>query len=288
MSEAFAIWGDAERSEELRQRAIRLYDEFNERFWWEEEGTYYIGLDGLKRPIRSVAANAGHCLASGIVPPDRANRVVDRLMQPDMWSGWGIRTLSTHHPSYNPYSYHLGSVWPHDNATIAGGFRRAGRHTEAQQIAEGIFAAAERFDRYSLPELWAGVAREPGAYPVPYLGTNVPQAWAAASVFRLIGILCGIHTAGNAKVIYVNPDLPDWLPNLTLTNLRAVAKFLVPTGPGASWPRRPPVCEWLDQAVTSAASAIKAAPAHRCASLAPLKQARPGWPCFYSSRPRWG
>src|SRR3989441_261148 len=130
MSEAFQIWGDPERAEEMRQRATRLYEEFNERFWWEEEGTYYLGLDGNKRPIRSVASNAGHCLASGIVPPDRANRVVDRLMQPDMWSGWGIRTLSMKHPSDNPYSYHLRSVWPHDNATIAGGFRRAGRHTE--------------------------------------------------------------------------------------------------------------------------------------------------------------
>ena len=221
MSEAFEIWGEPERAEEMRQRAARLYEEFNERFWWEEEGTYYLGLDGNKRPIRSVASNAGHCLANGIVPPDRAERVVDRLMQPDMWSGWGVRTLSSEHPSYNPYSYHLGSVWPHDNATIAGGFRRAGRHTEAQQIAEGIFAAAERFEQYRLPELWAGVAREPGAYPVPYLGTNVPQAWSAAAVFRLIAILCGIHTAGQSRTIYINPDLPDWLPDLTLKNLRA-------------------------------------------------------------------
>jgi len=221
MSEVYEILGEEERADELRQRAIRLYDAFNEHFWWEEEGTYYLGLDGDKRPIRSVASNAGHCLANGIVPPNRASRVVDRLMQPDMWSGWGIRTLSTKHPSYNPYSYHLGSVWPHDNATIAGGFRRAGRHAEAQQIAEGIFAAAERFEQYSLPELWAGVAREPGAFPVPYLGTNVPQAWAAASVFRLIAILCGIHTAGRNRTIYVNPDLPDWLPDLTLKNLRA-------------------------------------------------------------------
>jgi len=221
MSEAFQIWGQPERAEEMQQRATRLYDEFNERFWWEEEGTYYLGLDGNKRPIRSVASNAGHCLANGIVPPDRAKRVVDRLMQPDMWSGWGVRTLSSEHPSYNPYSYHLGSVWPHDNATIAGGFRRAGRHTEAQQIAEGIFAAAERFEHYRVPELWAGVAREPGAYPVPYLGTNVPQAWSAAAVFRLIAILCGIHTAGQSRTIYINPDLPDWLPDLTLKNLRA-------------------------------------------------------------------
>ncbi|HVH64401.1 MAG TPA: glycogen debranching N-terminal domain-containing protein [Candidatus Acidoferrum sp.] len=221
MSEAYQIWGEPERAAEMRDRAVRLYDEFNDRFWWEEEGTYYLGLDGDKKPIKSVASNAGHCLANGIVPPDRATRVVDRLMQPDMWSGWGVRTLSTEHPSYNPYSYHLGSVWPHDNATIAGGFRRAGRHDDAQRIAEGIFAAAERFEQYRIPELWAGVAREPGSYPVPYLGTNVPQAWAAASVFRLIAILCGIHTTGQSRTIYVNPDLPEWLPDLTLKNLRA-------------------------------------------------------------------
>jgi glycogen debranching enzyme len=221
MAEAYEIWGEPERSEEMRQRAVRLYQEFNERFWWEEEGTYYLGLDGEKRPIKSVASNAGHCLANGIVPADRATRVVDRLMQPDMWSGWGVRTLSTKHPSYNPYAYHLGSVWPHDNATIAGGFRRAGRHKEAQMIAEGIFAAAERFEGYRLPELWAGVTREPGAFPVPYLGTNVPQAWSAASIFRLIAILCGIHTVGTTRTIYVNPDLPEWLPDLTLRNLRA-------------------------------------------------------------------
>src|SRR5207237_989092 len=137
------------------------------------------------------------------------SRVVDRLMKPDMWSGWGIRTLSTQHPSYNPYSYHLGSVWPHDNATIAGGFRRAGRHTEAQHVAEAIFAAAERFESYSLPELYAGIAREPGSLPVPYLGTNVPQAWSAASIFRLVAILCGIHTVGSARAVYVNRDLPE-------------------------------------------------------------------------------
>jgi hypothetical protein len=221
MSEICRIWGDDARSDDLRKRAATLYDRFNETFWWESEGTYYLGLDGHKQPIKSVASNAGHCLASGIVPPDRAQRVVDRLMQPDMWSGWGIRTLSSAHPSYNPHSYHLGSVWPHDNATIAGGFRRADRHLEAQRIAEGIFAAAERFDSYRLPELFSGLTREPGGFPVRYLGSNVPQAWAAASVFRLVAILCGIHTVGTSRKIYVNPDLPDWLPELTLRNLRA-------------------------------------------------------------------
>jgi len=221
MSEMCQLWGDEQKADELRRKAITLYERFNETFWWESEGTYYLGLDGHKQPIRTVASNAGHCLASGIVPPERATRVVDRLMQPDMWSGWGIRTLSTQHPGYNPHSYHLGSVWPHDTATIAGGFRRAGRHAEAQRIAEGIFAAAERFESYRLPELFSGLPREPGGFPVRYLGSNVPQAWAAASVFRLVAILCGIHTVGSSRKIYVNPDLPDWLPSITLRNLRA-------------------------------------------------------------------
>jgi glycogen debranching enzyme len=215
------VFEDVEGAADLRDKAQRLYERFNDAFWWESEGTYYLGLDGEKRPIRTVASNAGHCLASGIVPPERAGRVVDRLMAPDMWSGWGIRTLSADHPSYNPYSYHLGSVWPHDNATIAGGFRRSGRIEEAQRVAEGIFAAAERFESYRLPELFAGLEREPAAFPVQYLGANVPQAWAAAAVFRFVAILSGIHALGSHRTIYVNPNLPDWLPRITIRNLRA-------------------------------------------------------------------
>ena len=215
------VFDDPEGAADLRTRARRLYDRFNDAFWWETEGTYYLGLDGRKRPIRTVASNAGHCLASGIVPVDRAHRVVDRLMAPDMWSGWGIRTLSAEHPGYNPYSYHLGSVWPHDNATIAGGFRRYGRDEEAQRVAEGIFAAAERFESYQLPELFAGLARGPASFPVQYLGANVPQAWAAAAVFRFVAILCGIHALGSERRIFVNPNLPDWLPAVTIRNLRA-------------------------------------------------------------------
>jgi len=221
MAEIYDLLKEPDKAADLRERARQLYQRFNEVFWWEAEGTYYLGLDKEKRPMETVASNAGHCLSSGIVPPERAERVVDRLMADDMWSGWGIRTLSSKHPGYNPYSYHCGSVWPHDNATIAGGFRRAGRHTEAQRIAEGIFAAAERFDAYRLPELFSGLPRDAGAFPVPYLGANVPQAWAAAAVFRLVAILCGIHTVGRTRTMYVNPDLPEWLPSLTLRNLRA-------------------------------------------------------------------
>ena len=215
------VFEDEEGAADLRTRARRLYDRFNDAFWWESEGTYYLGLDGAKKPIRSVASNAGHCLASGIVPADRAGRVVDRLMAPDMWSGWGIRTLSTDHPGYNPYAYHLGSVWPHDNATIAGGFRRYGRVEDAWRVAEGILAAAERFEMNRLPELFAGLPRETGAFPVQYLGANVPQAWAAAAVFRFVAILCGIHSIGSQRKLFVNPNLPEWLPSITLRGLRA-------------------------------------------------------------------
>jgi glycogen debranching enzyme len=207
----------------LRREASELYDRFNSTFWWEAEGTYYLGLDGNKRPIRTVASNAGHLLASNIVPRDRAAKVVARLMADDMWSGWGIRTLSSDHKAYNPFSYHTGTVWPHDNAIIAGGFRHYGFDKEAALVARGMFDAAERFVATRLPELFAGLTRQPGTFPVQYLGANVPQAWAASAVFRLVAVLCGIHatTDGAGSRLYVNPALPDWMPDLTISNLRA-------------------------------------------------------------------
>ncbi|MBA3876650.1 MAG: amylo-alpha-1,6-glucosidase [Anaerolinea sp.] len=223
MADIYDILGHAEKGARLRAEANALYERFNDAFWWEAEGTYYLGLDGQKRPIESVASNAGHCLASGIVPPDRAARVVDRLMAPDMWSGWGIRTLSSDHVAYNPFSYHTGTVWPHDNALIAGGFRRYGRDAEAAKVARGLFDASERFQANRLPELFAGLPRDEGSFPVQYLGANVPQAWAAGSIFRMIAVLCGIHATTDAagSRLYLDPALPDWLPEVTIRNLRA-------------------------------------------------------------------
>lgn len=219
----YDLLGRLDDAESARRSAAQMYERFNETFWWESEGTYYLGLDGSKRPIESVASNAGHCLASGIVPADRAGRVIDRLMAPDMWSGWGIRTLSSEHAAYNPFSYHTGTIWPHDNAIIAGGFRRYGRDAEAARVAKGLFDATERFQVNRLPELFAGLPREEGSFPVQYLGANVPQAWAAGSIFRMIAVLCGIHATSDASGsrLYLNPALPDWLPELTIRNLRA-------------------------------------------------------------------
>jgi len=223
MGDVYEILGRPADARRLRRQASELFERVNETMWWEEEGTYYLGLDGQKRPIRSIASNAGHLLQSGIVPDERAGRVVQRLMADDMWSGWGIRTLSSDHPAYNPFSYHTGTVWPHDNAMIAGGFRRYGFTAEAARVAKGMFDAAERLVAFRLPELFAGLPRAEASFPVQYLGANVPQAWAAGSIFRLIAILCGVHalTDRTGSRIYVNPALPDWLPELTIRNLRA-------------------------------------------------------------------
>ena len=223
MADVYDALGRGADARRLRRQAGELFDRVNDQLWWEEEGTYYLGLDGKKRPIRSVASNAGHLLQSGIVPPDRARRIVARLMADDMWSGWGIRTLSSDHPAYNPFSYHTGSVWPHDNAMIAGGFRRYGFDAEAAQVAKGMFDAAERQVAYRLPELFAGLPRHEASFPVQYLGANVPQAWAAGSIFRFIAVLCGIHALSNrdGSRLFVNPALPSWMPQLTIRNLRA-------------------------------------------------------------------
>jgi glycogen debranching enzyme len=177
-------------------------------------------LDREKRKVMTIASNPGHLLWSGIVPPDRAEKVVRRLMEPDMNSGWGIRTLSAQHPAYNPYSYQNGSVWPHDNSLIALGFKRYGYTEELSQIAWAINSAASHFLLNQLPELYAGVQRSDGNFPVQYLGANVPQAWAAGSCFALLQGMLGIQPDAPNNRLYVDPALPDWLPDVTLSDLR--------------------------------------------------------------------
>jgi len=137
-----------------------------------------------------------------------------------MWSGWGIRTLSEKNPAYNPFSYQNGSVWPHDNGIIAMGFRRYGYAKEAAMIARDISEAASYFVFYRLPELYAGIKRESGNFPVQYLGANVPQAWAGGSVFHLIRAILGLDADAHGRKLCVAPELPKWLPEITLHNLR--------------------------------------------------------------------
>jgi glycogen debranching enzyme len=204
----------------LRDKAATLFRRFNEVFWDEASGFYALMLDGEKRKVLSVASNPGHLLWSGIVPPDRAARVVARLMAPDMNSGWGIRTLSALHPAFNPYSYQNGSVWPHDNGLIALGFKRYGFTRQVSQIARDISRAAGHFLLNQLPELYSGVQRGDADFPVQYLGANVPQAWAAGSVFALLQAILGIALDAPRDRVFVDPALPAWLPDITLLDLR--------------------------------------------------------------------
>jgi glycogen debranching enzyme len=220
MAEVFDALGKPDRAETLRGKAAALFKAFNDAFWDEDAGYYALLLDGDKRKVMSVASNPGHLLWSGIVPPERAARVVKRLMAPDMNSGWGIRTLSAEHAAFNPYSYQNGSVWPHDNSLIALGFKRYGFTEEVGQIAHAINDAASHFLLNQLPELYAGVQRTNGNFPVQYLGANVPQAWAAGSCFALLQAMLGIQPDAPNDRLYVDPDLPAWLPDVTLLDLR--------------------------------------------------------------------
>jgi glycogen debranching enzyme len=211
---------DARGAARLREQADRLAEAIEARFWWEAEGCYYLGLDGRKRPIESVASNQGHLLWAQAITRERAARVVTRLLEADMWSGWGVRTLSTAHAAYNPLSYQLGSVWPHDNAILAHGFCRYGHGAEAGQIARALFDAAGRFQYRRLPEVYAGLARDEGSFPVQYLGANVPQAWASGAVIHLLGAVLGLEPDASNKRLVLRPALPDWLDEIELNNLR--------------------------------------------------------------------
>ncbi|ARV58379.1 amylo-alpha-1,6-glucosidase [Nostocales cyanobacterium HT-58-2] len=215
----YEVWGEKEQAKKLRQKAQDLYQRFNDRFWMEEEGFYCLGLDNNKQQVKSIASNPGQLLWSGIVPQERAKKVVDRLFQTDMWCGWGVRTLSAKNQAYNPISYQRGSVWPHDNSIIASGLKRYGYHDEANRIAEGIFAAASYFQAGRMPELFAGIERQDNNFPVPYPDANIPQAWAAGSIFLLIRSILGLEADAPQKKLKVQPYLPECLPDLKLTSL---------------------------------------------------------------------
>jgi glycogen debranching enzyme len=220
MAEIYDALGDPPRAASLRQKATALQTRFEESFWCEELGFYAFGLDPEKQRIETIASNPGHCLWSGIVRPDRAARVVSRLLEPDMWSGWGIRTLSAKNPAYNPHSYQLGSVWPHDNGIIALGFKRYGFSAEAGRVARDISRAASYFASHRLPELYAGVERSPGTFPVQYVGANVPQAWAAGATFHLLRAILGLEADAPRGRLRIDAALPAWLPDVKLRGLR--------------------------------------------------------------------
>ena len=199
MAEVYDVLGNPARARELRSKAAELFERFNQAFWDDEFGFYAYALDGDKKKVLTVASNAGHCLWSGIVPPARARKVVERLMAPDMWSGWGIRTLSALHPSFNPYNYQTGSVWPHDNGIIAMGFKRYGFGAEAARIARDISARRQPFPAQSTPGTLHRYRARRDDVPGP-----ISRRQRTAGLGRGLGIhadagLAGIHAGRAAR-----------------------------------------------------------------------------------------
>jgi glycogen debranching enzyme len=219
MAELYEEFGDPARAAALRQAAGALRARFADAFWWPEERTYYFALDGAKRPVRSVVSNAGHALWSGIAPAEQAAGVAARLLAPDMFTGWGIRTLSGAHPAFNPFGYQVGAVWPHDNGLIALGLKRYGHTDAALQVAQAILEAAAHFQAHQLPELFAGLTRRRRAFPVQYPGANCPQGWAAGTVFALLRMILGLRADAPRGRLLIHPTLPPWMPRVKLAGL---------------------------------------------------------------------
>lgn len=220
MAEVYDALGNPSRASALRDRARALQAQFEERFWCEEIGSYAFALDPEKERVPTVVSNAGHALWSGIASPEHAARVVQRMLEPDMLSGWGVRTLAASHPAFNPYAYQRGAVWPHDNGIIALGFRRYGYVEEAGRVAREVLDAARSFTSYRLPELYGGIQRAPHAFPVQYLGANVPQAWAAGTVFHLLQAMLGLRADAPNGRLLVAPHVPSWLGDIELRGVR--------------------------------------------------------------------
>jgi len=228
LADLYALDGDVERATRLRAEAEALAERFDRDFWMPDEACYAQALDGNKRQVAAVTSNAGHALWGGIARPDRAARLVERLMAPDMFSGWGIRTLSTTYPTYNPMSYHNGSVWPHDNSLIAHGFVRYGYREEANAIIEALIEAGKRFPNARLPELFCGFQRDLrfSSRPADYLVSCIPQAWSAGMVFLCLRALLGLEPDLERRRLLVDPALPPWLDRIEVAHLRAYDSLL--------------------------------------------------------------
>jgi len=217
------VWGDAELADRLEAEAAELQRRFDESFWCEARGGYYaLALDGHKARVDSLTSNIGHLLWSGIVPPARADAIVDQLMGDELWSGWGVRTMSTGDGAFNPLSYHNGTVWPHDNSLIAWGLARYERWPETHRIARRMLSAAGHFAN-QLPEVFAGFSRSATPFPIAYPTAARPQAWAAGTPVLLLQLLLGLRPdpAAKALVSSAPQELPPWLGGLTLSGVRA-------------------------------------------------------------------
>jgi glycogen debranching enzyme len=224
----FRTLGRSEVAEKLEREAKALRDKFEQLFWMPQRNFYAQALDRDKMHVASVSSNPGHCLWSGILRPEGARAVVDRLVAPDMFSGWGMRTLSSQEPSYNPMSYHNGSVWPHDNSIVAAGMRRYGFRREAELVARSVLEATMRFADDRVPELFCGFARDRrfNSGPGQYLVSCSPQAWGAGALFHFMQTLCGVHADALAKRLRIDPLETPLFDRLRVEGMRVAGGTL--------------------------------------------------------------
>lgn len=218
MEELYRMLGHEEKARQVGLEAGDLRERFIRDFWLEEEEFLAFALEGNKRKVICTVSNAGHCLFSGILTDDLAQKVIRRLFKPDMFSGWGIRTMSKREKPYNPMSYHNGSVWPHENAIIARGLRRYGAMDELMKVVDGMYRASQHFPYNRLPELFCGFTRRGMAGPVGFITACDPQAWAVGSMFQMIQTFLGIEAQG--RYLHIRrPVMPEWLNELVIENM---------------------------------------------------------------------
>jgi glycogen debranching enzyme len=213
-------------AERLEREADELRARFDEAFWVDERGGFFaLALDGKKRRVDSRSSNMGHLLWSGIVLPERVGAVVDQLLSEELWTGWGIRTMASDAAAFNPISYHNGTVWPHDSALAAWGLARYGYVAEARRVGRALIEAAAHFD-WSLPEVFAGYARDETPFPIAYPTAARPQAWAAGTPILLVRVLLGIEPDRERQrlVSTVTDELPSWLDGLRIEGVRAYGR----------------------------------------------------------------
>ena len=207
------VWPD------LKGKAEEIERKFNHDFWMGRAKFVAQALDGAHRQVEAITSNPGHCLWAGIVSGGHAREVGERLMQADLWSGWGVRTLSDKAANYDPCSYHNGSVWPHDSALAAAGMRRAGCDREAELLARSILEAGMAFPDRRPPELWCGNPRQPGELPNDYRNSCSPQNWAAASTFSLLSTLLGLEADAPRGRLRISPLKTPLFQRMQVTGL---------------------------------------------------------------------
>ena len=213
--------GDVERAERMAQEARDLKQRFNERFWMEDEQFFAMALDGQKRQVKTVCSTIGHCLWARIVADEHVEAVAKRLLAPDMFSGWGVRTLSKTSVAYNPMSFYNGGVWPFDTAIAANGLKKHGFAQESNRLALGVVETALAYEHSRLPELFCGFSRQSSPRPVSFPMACQPHAASSGALFLVLQSMLGIYAQADENVVYVhNPVLPKWIGELGLRNLR--------------------------------------------------------------------